>query len=529
MVNQSNSKNTLLNELSKLRQRVSKLEKSENRLKEREKTLKETEKRFRLVTDNMLDIISICDLEAVITYVSPSVKNVLGYDPEYMLDKPIFDFMHPDDLEIVKTSFQEHLADFSPGKANYRLKHADGHYVWLETLGNPLLNNKRHIIGGVFLNRDITKRKNAEEMLQQSEARLQYLMSSNPAVIFSFEMRDTEITITYISENIKEHLGYEPAELMDITFWRSCVHPDDLEKLMTEASSRLLEEGRSVDEYRFKGKDERYMWLHDEKKVVSRDQDGTIKVVGSWFNITDRKKIEKALENSKKKYRAIFETSPDYIVLLGVDGRIMDANLAVEKISGLSREELVGMYFLELGLISEEDIPMHLENVSRLLKGEQIEPSEVDFVDKDGKQHWAQVYTTVLREDGDIAILVVSGDVTELKKAENEMKAALEEKEMLMKEIHHRVKNNLMVISSLLSLQSQYIQDKEVLDIFKESQNRAKSMALIHERLYRSDDLKRINFGEYIRTLTTDLFHTYVVDPSLIKLNMNVEDVILDI
>ncbi|WP_321423671.1 sensor histidine kinase [uncultured Methanobacterium sp.] len=100
---------------------------------------------------------------------------------------------------------------------------------------------------------------------------------------------------------------------------------------------------------------------------------------------------------------------------------------------------------------------------------------------------------------------------------------------MLLKEIHHRVKNNLMIISSLLNLQSRYIKDKEALSIFKESQSRANSMALIHERLYRSDDLKRINFGDYIRKLSNDLFRTYMADTGRIKLNVNVEDVMMDI
>jgi len=120
-------------------------------------------------------------------------------------------------------------------------------------------------------------------------------------------------------------------------------------------------------------------------------------------------------------------------------------------------------------------------------------------------------------------------DITSRKELIKQLQRSLEEKEILLKEIHHRVKNNLMIISSLLNLQSQYIIDKESKGIFKESQNRARSMAMIHERLYQSTDLKKIDFGDYIQSLSTELFNTYVADPSLIKLNINVDDIFLDI
>jgi two-component sensor histidine kinase/ActR/RegA family two-component response regulator len=123
----------------------------------------------------------------------------------------------------------------------------------------------------------------------------------------------------------------------------------------------------------------------------------------------------------------------------------------------------------------------------------------------------------------------VNQDITEQKIAEDALAKSLDEKKMLLKEIHHRVKNNLMIISSLLNLQSHYIKDKDARDVFKESQNRAKSMAMIHERLYRSTDLKNIDFGDYIMSLTTDLYHTMVLDPDRIKLDIDVEDLKIDI
>jgi len=115
-------------------------------------------------------------------------------------------------------------------------------------------------------------------------------------------------------------------------------------------------------------------------------------------------------------------------------------------------------------------------------------------------------------------------EVNERKRAEEQIKISLKEKEVLLKEIHHRVKNNLQIISSLLYLQSKNIKDQEALGIFRDSQNRVKSMALIHEKLYRSEDLARIDFAEYVRSLTNSLFGSYGVNSDAIKLKVNVDD-----
>jgi len=115
------------------------------------------------------------------------------------------------------------------------------------------------------------------------------------------------------------------------------------------------------------------------------------------------------------------------------------------------------------------------------------------------------------------------------KRTEAQIKASLKEKEVLLKEVHHRVKNNMQVISSLLNLQSRHIQDSAVLEMFKESQRRIRSMALIHERLYQSSDLSRIEFSQYLRNLATHLFHSCQVDSSRIQLRIEAEEVYLNI
>ena len=122
-----------------------------------------------------------------------------------------------------------------------------------------------------------------------------------------------------------------------------------------------------------------------------------------------------------------------------------------------------------------------------------------------------------------------SAERRDRKRAEAQIKASLQEKEVLLKEIHHRVKNNLQIISSLLNLQADYLKDNQAIEIFKDSQNRIESMALIHEKLYQSKDLAKINFADYIQELATSLFCSYEVNLNAITLKMNIEDVILGI
>lgn len=173
-------------------------------------------------------------------------------------------------------------------------------------------------------------------------------------------------------------------------------------------------------------------------------------------------------------------------------------------------------YLQPKGIFSLMDVPIWLEgDLVGMLCHENSQIRHWTFEDQDLASSMAHLISLGL-------------EASKRKKAEKKLKTSLEEKELLMKEIHHRVKNNLQIISSLLNLQSRYINDKEALDVFKESQNRARSMALIHEKLYSSSDLRKINFGEYIRSLTMELFSSYQMSPG-IKLDINVDNVDLDI
>jgi two-component sensor histidine kinase len=120
-------------------------------------------------------------------------------------------------------------------------------------------------------------------------------------------------------------------------------------------------------------------------------------------------------------------------------------------------------------------------------------------------------------------------DITERKRAGDKIKESLEEKEILMKEIHHRIKNNFQIITSLLRLQEGSFKDKGLLDVYRNSQNRIRAMALVHERLYQSEDLARIDFDDYIKAIATELHQVFLIDPKRIELDINAEEVQLGI
>ena len=237
------------------------------------------------------------------------------------------------------------------------------------------------------------------------------------------------------------------------------------------------------------------------------------------------------LRESQEKFRSVADSAVDGIITTDTDGKIVLFNPSLKNIFGYSIDEIKGKHVTML--MPDRYKQKFTDKLERFkstgnheLEGKTFESLGLR---KDGTEFPFEISIATWGPIGNKFTTSIIRDVTRRKKTEKLLQNSLDEKEMLLKEIHHRVKNNLMIISSLLNLQSRYIKDEESKNIFKESQNRARSMALIHERLYQSADLKRIDFGEYIRTLANDLYHTYVMDPSLIKLNVDVDDIKLDI
>jgi PAS domain S-box len=242
---------------------------------------------------------------------------------------------------------------------------------------------------------------------------------------------------------------------------------------------------------------------------------------------TERKKAEDALSKSETFYRAIFENTGTATIIVGVDTIISMANKRCEALSGYSVDEIENKKsFMDFVHPEEQERILGYHKMRRI--GGKDVPSEYEFrlLNKNGEEKQIMLFASVIPGTTDSVVSLL--DITQRKNAENEVKRSLNEKELLLREIHHRVKNNMQIISSLLNLQRSYIQDEEADNILQESQGRVKSMALVHEKLYQTSDLARINVAEYIRSLTMNLFHSYTVKPG-INLSMDVGELYFNI
>jgi PAS domain S-box-containing protein len=221
----------------------------------------------------------------------------------------------------------------------------------------------------------------------------------------------------------------------------------------------------------------------------------------------------------------VFHTIPDQIAILDNNHKIIQVNEAMAKSMGVKPEDLVGKFCFEV--VHGTESPIDNCPHSMLLHNNKEHSSVVHEENMGG---FFLVTTTPIRNgEGKVMGSVhMAKDITDRMILEKQLESALDDKDMLMKEVHHRVKNNLMIISSLLNLQSRNIEDEVTRDIFKDSQSRAKCMALIHDKLYRSGDLKKIDMADYIQSLIKDIYQIYVLHGN-IDVNTDLEKVMVDI
>jgi PAS domain S-box-containing protein len=409
----------------------------------------------------------------------------------------------------------------------------EGSSVVLDTTVAPIKGPDGRVTNAIVQHVDITERTRADERIRLADERLQYLLFSTSAVIYSART-SADYGATFISGNIVRMTGYEPERFLeDPGFWIEHIHPEDRGRVFNELPG-LFEKGALMYEYRFHCKDGSYIWVRDEMQL-ERDEDGRpLEIIGYWINITEQRLAQEALRESETRYHRITDAMTDYIYTVRVEnGKAVETMHAPGclAVTGYTDTEFTVDPFLWYNMVAVEDRSAVEDHASHILTGVETRAIEHRIIKKDGEQRWVR-NTPVPHYDTQGRIISYDGliqDITERKRAEQALEKSIAEKDVLLKELQHRVKNNLNVIYSLLGLEMEKLSDEKDKRVFINAQARIHSMSAIYEQLYSTASIDRVDLNRYIKNLAFSLFETYAVDTRSITIEVHTANAVMDI
>ena len=300
--------------------------------------LRDSETKFRLLAENIQDVfwISTPTLDRIL-YVSPAFERIWGRTCASLYQQPqsFAEAIHAEDRDRVHAALQEHAQ--GNWNVEYRILQPEGAVRWIQDRGFPIRDERGALSLMCGVASDITERKQAEVALREREERLSFLLTSTPAVIYTCRVSG-DFGATFISENVQSLLGYRAGEFVaDPAFWAQHIHPEDAPRVFAELS-HLLAQGSHEHDYRFRHQDGTYRWMHDQVRVVRDAAGHPTALIGSWFDITTRKRVEEA----HAWLATAVEQAGETIMITDTQGIILYVNPAFEKVSGYTRAEALG-------------------------------------------------------------------------------------------------------------------------------------------------------------------------------------------
>ena len=528
--------------------------------KQAEQALRESEERYNALFSNNYSISLLIDPDTGrIVDANDAAVRFYGYARNQLLSMKIFELNRlPEDkvvgnLKRAKTEREKHFFTI-----HYL---AGGEKRSVEIYSGPIPVQGKPLFYSII--HDITDRKQAEQALRESEERFRQVAENAGEWIWEV---DANGLYTYASPIVEMILGYTPEDLVGKKHYYDLFAPDIREELKRETLAAF---GRREPIRNFVNtnihKDGSKVVLETSGAPVLDDRGSLAGYRGTDMDITDRKRSEQALQESEERYRTLIDQIPDYVIVHR-NGILLYVNPSAAAQLGYERKDLIGKPVLPF------ITPEHHDEVQKMMDlriaGEKLRPYEMTIVAQDGSRHTVLVKGARIQYMGEPAGLNVLTDITPIKaaeetirkanealekrvtertedltraniqmeeeimarkSAEQEISQSLAEKELLLREIHHRVKNNLQIIISLLNLQSRHIHDPKVLNAIQDSQNRVRAMALVHERIYRSHNLATVNLKDYISYLVSQIFGFYIIPHSRIQVTIAMEDYPADI
>ena len=405
----------------------------------------------------------------------------------------------------------------------------DGKVIYNEIFLNPIRNVNNEIIEVACLAHDITENKRFEKQIIEQSAKLKAIFESGDHLIWTVnkKLELTSYNKNYFNlvKGITTRNKLEENKIVSVfdtiqskekrAFWL------DKYKLVLQGKPHVFVHNsviNGVDVYR-----EVYLYpifLNNEVVEVS--------VIAQ--NITERIENENKILEQSAKLKAIFESGDQLMWTISKDLKLSSFNQNYAN----SIFDLYG-YYPEIGKSMRSNKTTEYHSVWDEKYEQAFQGKQVEFISErtqiSGKKIIRQILLYPIK-DSNNNVMEISGigfDITENKINEEKITQSLKEKDVLLKEVHHRVKNNMQVISSILNLQSSYVRDSYALNLLKECQNRIKSMAFIHESLYQTKNFESVNFSEYVTTLSKNLVHTYSINTKKIKLILTLDELMLSL
>ena len=448
------------------------------------------------------DAVFVGDEALRIDIVNRAASMLTGYAREELLGMHVSDLFDAAGRSVLCAS-HDRLLTGEEIRQESRLFRKDG-----STVETEIVHRLVSISGTQYVHtivHDVTARVRLEQALQESEERLRVLINAMTDMVCFKDASGRWLVANDAEVRVFDLHGIDYRGKTDLELAELCpVHRQEfLHGMKSDEEAWQNRKVTRSDEVMVEADGRRT--VYDVIKVPLFHEHGIRKglvVVGR--DITER-------DHAERKLRLLAQTiasTRDGVAITDLKSVMLFVNDAFLKIYGYTEEELLGNPMVMLYAADPQGAKAD-EVLSATLGGGWY--GEVGHRRKDGSSFPVELLTSVVRNDeGDpVALVGISRDITERKRAEEQIRTSLREKEVLLKEIHHRVKNNLQIVSSLLSLQSEHIADPDTLRLFKESQDRVKSMALIHEKLYQSSNLAAVNFAEYLRELAAHLFRSH--------------------
>jgi PAS domain S-box-containing protein len=509
-----------------------------------EAALLESEKRYRRVFTNNMVPMAVWTKSGCIIDANDAMLNLIGYTRAELEDGKIRwneitpPEYHERDLQAI--SELEVHGFCMPYEKFYR--HKDGHLIPI-IIGGGSFDDR--VGTGVLFAIDITEKKRAEGALKKARETLEEKVKERTSDLENAynSLKESEKRLAeaqkiahignwvwdiasgkeYWSDELHRIFKRNPQEAApSYNEYFNYVHPDDRDYVANVFKGTINGKPYEIDHRIILANGEECI-VHIQAEVIFNDRNIPIQTKGTVQDITERKSVEEKLRESEEKYRNIVETANEAICLINSEGVLTYVNKKMTDMTGYTIEEIIGRTIWDF--VGKEDQSTCTKNMEKRRRGIS-ESYEIKLIRKDGSTFWVLVNAKPLFDGSGkfMGPLNMLTDITERKKAEE----ALAKIEIARKkEIHHRIKNNLQVISSLLDLQAdkfrnkKCINDSEILEAFKDSQDRVISMALIHEELYKGGGLETLNFSSYLMELAENLLQTYSVGNTDISLKMD--------